>query len=197
VKIKTVAVIGAGCQGRTIVIESALAGYATVLEDTSQSALEKALSEIEGALAELVTRGCLTLERKAAALARITTTSEIEDACRRADLLIEALPEDLETQLEIFTILDRFARPGAIFVTASASAAVADLAEITFCPEFCAAMRFTDEDGVPSVSVVSTSATGKSTLEACAEFGERLGRRVTILRETGDSIASSIRGALR
>ena len=191
-RIRTVAVIGAGCLGSTIATESALAGYATVLEDTLQSALERALSRIERSLAELVTRRCPTIESKAAARARISTSTKIEDACRRADLLIEALPEDLETQLEIFTIFDRFARPGAIFVTASTQAAVADLAEITCCPEFCAAMRFSDEDGVPCVSVVSTAATGRSTVEACAEFGERLGRRVAIVRETSGSTSSTI-----
>jgi 3-hydroxyacyl-CoA dehydrogenase len=69
-------------------------------------------------------------------------TQSIESAIRSSDFLIDALPDDLEVKLELFTLFDKFAKPNAIFIT-TGSIPIDDLAAITFCPDRCLAVRLT------------------------------------------------------
>src|SRR5580693_1882551 len=113
-EIKTIGVIGAGTMGRGIAYAAAFGGYRTVLEDVSSEMLEQGSAYISQALEEGVARGKLTPEQKTKALANLNTSRSVEDLCREADLLIEAVPEEMEVKLEIFTIFDKFALPAAI-----------------------------------------------------------------------------------
>ena len=141
-EVKTIGVIGAGTMGRGIAYAAAFGGYRTVLEDVSPEMLEQGLAHIREALDEGVTRGKVTPEQKAAALANLTTSRSVEDVCREADLLIEAVPEEMEVKLEIFSIFDKFARPGAILASNTSSLSVTELAAITFRAADCIGMHF-------------------------------------------------------
>lgn len=116
-EVKTIGVIGAGSMGRGIAYAAAYGGYRTILEDVSPEMLEQGLAYIREALAEGVARGKVTAEQQKVALANLTTSRSVEDVCRETDLLIEAVPEEMEVKLEIFTIFDKFARPGAILAS--------------------------------------------------------------------------------
>jgi 3-hydroxybutyryl-CoA dehydrogenase len=102
-EIETIAVIGAGTMGRGIAYAAALGGYRTVLEDVSLEMLEQGTAYISQALEDGRARGKVTQEQKDKALANLTTSRSVEDVCREADLLIEAVPEEMEVKLEIFT----------------------------------------------------------------------------------------------
>ncbi|MGH9732798.1 MAG: 3-hydroxyacyl-CoA dehydrogenase NAD-binding domain-containing protein, partial [Candidatus Acidiferrales bacterium] len=102
-EIKTVAVIGAGIMGRGIAYCSALAGYRTILEDVAPSMQEQSVEYIRRAFDEGIARGKATEEQKQQSLARIVTSGSVQDACREADLIIEAVHEEMEVKLEIFT----------------------------------------------------------------------------------------------
>src|SRR5487761_4276 len=141
-EIKTVAIIGAGTMGRGIAYCSALADYQTILEDVSESTREQGLEYIRRAFDEGIARGKTTEEQKQQSLARIITASSVQDACRNADLIIEAVPEEMETKLEIFTILDKFAKPGAIFASNTSSLSITEMAAVTFRAENCIGMHF-------------------------------------------------------
>ncbi len=77
-----------------------------------------------------------------ARILRSCSHKSIESAIRKADFLIDALPDDLEVKLELFTLFDKFAKPNAIFIT-TGSIPIDDLAAITFCPDRCIAVRLT------------------------------------------------------
>ncbi|MGH9703216.1 MAG: 3-hydroxyacyl-CoA dehydrogenase family protein [Candidatus Acidiferrales bacterium] len=191
--IETIAVIGAGTMGRGIAYASALGGYRTILEDVSEQMLQKGLGYIRGAFDEGVARGKVTSEARERALAQISTATRVEDACRTADLVIEAIPEEMESKLEIFTILDKFAKPGAIFASNTSSLSISDMAEITFRGEDCIGMHFFNP--VPKMKlleIVRTPQTSEATLEACREVGVRMGKEVVVVRESPGFVTTRI-----
>lgn len=183
-KIESIAVIGAGPLGRGIAYAVALGGFRTMLEDVSASTLDQGMAYIRGSLDEAVARGAVTLAARDQALARISTSSVVEEACRQGDLLIEAVPEDMETKLEIFTLFDKFARPGAIFASTTSSFSVSETATITFCPERCVGMHFLNP--VPKMKlleIVRAMDTSEETLQACVEAGRRMAEDVVVVKE--------------
>ncbi len=191
--VKTIAVIGAGTMGRGIAYAAALGGYRAILEDVSPAMLEQGIAYIREAFDEGVARGKVTTEQKAQALARVSTASTVEDACREGDLLIEAVPEEMEVKLEIFTLFDKFSKPGAILASNTSSLSVTEMAAITFRPEMCVGMHFFNP--VPKtklLEIVRALETSDATIAACAEVGRRMGKEVLIVRESPGFITSRI-----
>jgi len=112
--VRTIAVIGAGILGRGIAHAAALAGYRTVLEDLLPNALRRAETEIRTSLDEAVERGSVSAADAVAAFARLEHAASVDEAARQADFVIEAGPEEMESKIEIFTLLDKICRPGTI-----------------------------------------------------------------------------------
>jgi 3-hydroxybutyryl-CoA dehydrogenase len=182
VEVKTIAVIGAGNVGRAIAFISVCGEYDTVLEDVSEERLEKAAFWIAETLESSVARGNLGAQREVAA-ARISLAHTVEDAICGADLIIETLPDEGEMQFEIFTILDKFAKPNAIFAT-TGRLSVTELAEVTFCGDRCIGMRFHENvEEAKVLELVRGSDTSVETIAACAEVARRMGREVVVLED--------------
>jgi 3-hydroxybutyryl-CoA dehydrogenase len=192
-EIKTIAVIGAGTMGRGIAYAAALGGYRTVLEDVSPEMLEQGTAYISQALEDGLARGKVTQEQKDKALANLTTSRSVEDVCREADLLIEAVPEEMEVKLEIFTIFDKFARPDAIVASNTSSLSITEMASITFRAGNCIGMHFFNP--VPKMKlleIVRALETSEATLQACVEVGRRMGKEVVVIRESPGFVTSRI-----
>jgi 3-hydroxybutyryl-CoA dehydrogenase len=190
-EIKAIAVIGAGRMGRGIAYAAALGGYGTVLEDVSSEMLEQGTAYISQALEDGVARGKVTPDQKDRALANLTTSRSVEDACREADLLIEAVPEEMEVKLEIFTIFDKFAKPDAILASNTSSLSITEMASITFRAENCVGMHFFNP--VPKMKlleIVRALETSEATLQACVEVGRRMGKEVVVIRESPGFVTS-------
>jgi 3-hydroxybutyryl-CoA dehydrogenase len=191
--VKTIGVIGAGAMGRGIAYAAACGGYRTILEDVSPEMREQGVAYIREALEEGVARGKVTEEQRKTALANLTTSRSVEDACRQADLLIEAVPEEMEVKLEIFTIFDKFARPGAILASNTSSLSITELAAITFRAEHCIGMHFFNP--VPKMKlleIVRALETSEATVQTCAEAGRRMGKEVVVIRESPGFITGRI-----
>ena len=110
-EVRTIAVIGAGIMGRGIAHAAALGGYRTILEDILPTALRKAETEIRSNLDKAVELGKVTKADADQAFGRLEYASSVEQAAREADLVIEAVPEEMESKIEIFTLLDKVCRP--------------------------------------------------------------------------------------
>lgn len=191
--VKTIGVIGAGTMGRGIAYAAAYGGYRTILEDVSPEMLEQGIAYIRQNLEEGVARGKVTEEQRKIGLANLTTSRSVEDLCREADLLIEAVPEEMEVKLEIFTIFDKFARPAAILASNTSSLSITELAAITFRAENCIGMHFFNP--VPKMKlleIVRALETSEATVQACAEAGSRMGKEVVVIRESPGFITSRI-----
>jgi 3-hydroxybutyryl-CoA dehydrogenase len=193
--VKTVAVIGAGTMGRGIAYAAALGGYRTVLEDVSPEMLVKATAWIRQAFDEGVSRGKVAPETRDRSLAMISTAGKIEDAIRDAELIIEAVPEEMEMKIELFTIFDKFAKPNAILASTTPWLSVAEMAAVTFCRDRCIGMKVVHEGPeMNRVELVVTSDTSKPTIEACWGVAQRLGKEVVLVRETDSGIGSWRKG---
>jgi 3-hydroxybutyryl-CoA dehydrogenase len=181
-QIETIAVIGAHALGRRIALVALRAKFRTVLEDVSRQALEQGRAWIEERLQQEVGSG--KGQREAGVLALLSTASHVEDAIREADLIIEAVPDELEMKLELFTVFDKFARPNAIFASTSASLSVGDFADVAIFRERCIGMRFSAVDpSGESIEIVKTRLTSEETVTTCSEVARRMCPRVMVTSE--------------
>lgn len=191
--IKTIGVIGAGTMGRGIAYAAAVGGYKIVLEDVSPNMLEQGVAYIQQALEEGVSRGKVTAEQRERALAHLSTANSVENVCREADLLIEAVPEEMELKLELFTIFDKFSKPSAVLASNTSSLSITEMAAITFRASHCIGMHFFNP--VPKMKlleIVRALETSQETLNACVEVGRRMGKEVVVVRESPGFITSRI-----
>lgn len=192
-EIKTIAVIGAGTMGRGIAYAAAFGGYSTVLEDISPQRLEESLAWIAKAFAEGVARGKVDATVRDRAANLITTANSVQDAIRDADLIIEAVPEEMEMKMELFTIFDKFSKPNAIFASNSSSLSISDMSELTVCRERCVGMHFFNP--VPKmklIELVKTPLTSDDTVAACREVAARMGKEVVLVNESPGFVTTRI-----
>jgi 3-hydroxybutyryl-CoA dehydrogenase len=181
-EIRTITVIGAGTRGRNIAQIFALGGFRTVLEDILPASLRRAEGKIRGALDRAIEERSMTRSAAEAALARLQYASSMEQAARAADLVIEAVPEELESKIEIFTLLDKVARPATILAANTSVFSVTELASVTYRRERVVGIRFsTPMGGV--LEIVRGQKTSDETVAACAEAGRRMGRKVVVIEE--------------
>src|SRR5713101_1120495 len=191
--VKTIAVIGAGTMGRGIAYAAALGGFDTILEDVMPETLAAGMQYVREWLDEGVKRGKVESAARDAALQRISVCSSVEDACRRADMLIEAVPEEMELKLELFTMFDKFAKPAAILASNTSSLSIAEMAEMTYRRELCVGMHFFNP--VPKmklIEIVRAPKTSDETIAICREVGGRMGKEVVVVKESPGFITSRV-----
>src|SRR5580765_4164226 len=191
--VKTIAVIGAGTMGRGIAYAAALGGYNTVLEDISRPMLERAVRWIRQTFDEGVAKGKVEAGLADRAVSLISTASKVEEAIRDADLIIEAVPEELEMKLELFTIFDKFAKTGAIFASNTSSLSITDFTDVTVSRDRCVGMHFFNP--VPKmklIELVKTPHTSDATVADCREVAARVGKEVVIVNEAPGFITTRI-----
>jgi 3-hydroxybutyryl-CoA dehydrogenase len=126
-----IAIIGAGPLGRWLAVAAARAGFRVFLEDVMPASLHHAQEYI---------RRQLSPAALSAAQPQITFVSSIEDAVRHADLVIDCVPDELESKLEILWLLDRMAPPRTVFATPTTRLSIADLAACTCRADKCVAI---------------------------------------------------------
>ena len=181
---ETIGVIGAGAVGREIALAALLGGYRVVLEDVSREMLEVGIAHIKQSLDGRVDGRELAPQERESALVRFSTASRVDEVCRVADMLIETVPDEMEVKLEIFTIFDKFAKPGAILAS-NTSLSITEIASITFRSEHCIGMRFVNRTlQMTRVELVRGADTSDTTSAACAEVAWRMGMEVAIVRES-------------
>ncbi len=192
-EVRTIAVIGAGIMGRGIAHAAALGGYRTILEDILPAALRKAESEIRANLDKGVELGKLGREQADAALSRLEYGSSVEDAARQADLVIEAVPEEMESKIEIFTLLDKICRPTTVLASNTSSLSITEIASVTYRARKCVGMHFFNPvHKMKLLEVVRALETDDDTLNAAVEVGRRMGKEVVVIKEAPGFITSRI-----
>lgn len=162
----TIAIIGAGPLGRSLALRAARAGFRVFLEDVMPSNLHHAQ--------ELIRQ-----ELSAAALPAVAFVSTVEDAVRGADLILDCVPDELESKLEILWLLDRMAPPHAVFATPTTTQSIADLAHCTYRPDKCIAIaaepaELAKAEG-PSIQLRITAATAPAAIALVDRFWRALG----------------------
>lgn len=162
----TVAIIGAGPLGRRLALSAARAGYRVLLEDVMPANLHHA-------------REALRQELGPEALTNVTFVSSIEDAAREADLVIDCVPDELESKLEILWLLDRMAPPRTVIATPTTRLSISDLAGCTYRADRCVAIvaEASALQSGPGVEIIirTTEKTSAETIALVADFWRKQG----------------------
>jgi 3-hydroxybutyryl-CoA dehydrogenase len=192
-QVQTIAVIGAGIMGRGIAHAAALGGYRTILEDLLPNALRKAETEIRSNLDKAVELKKVTAADADAAVKRLAYAGSVEEAARQADLVIEAVPEEMESKIEIFTLLDKICRPTTILASNTSSLSVTEIASVTYRAKRCIGMHFFNPvHKMKLLEVVRALETDEDTLATAVEVGRRMGKEVVVIKESPGFITSRI-----
>jgi 3-hydroxybutyryl-CoA dehydrogenase len=192
-EVSTIAVIGAGTMGRGIAHVAALGGYRTILEDLLPDAVRKAESEIRANLHKAVELGKVSAGAADAAHSRLEFTGSVEEAGREADLVIEAVPEEMESKIEIFTLLDKICRPGTIVASNTSSLSITEIASVTYRAPKCLGMHFFNPvHKMKLLEIVRALETDEDTLATAVEVGHRIGKEVVVVKESPGFITSRI-----
>ena len=192
-EVKTIAVIGAGIMGRGIAHAAALGGYRTILEDLLPGALRKAETEIRANLDKAVELNKVTSTDADAAFRRLEYAGSVEEAARDADLIIEAVPEEMESKIEIFTLLDKICRPTTILASNTSSLSVTEIASVTYRAKKCLGMHFFNPvHKMKLLEIVRALETDDETLSTAVDVGKRMGKEVVVIKESPGFITSRI-----
>ena len=192
-EVKTIAVIGAGIMGRGIAHAAALGGYRTILEDLLPNALRRAESEIRANLDKAVELGKVSAADANAAFGRLEYADAVDIAAREADLVIEAVPEEMESKIEIFTLLDKICRPGTVLASNTSSLSLTEIASVTYrAPKIVGMHFFNPVHKMKLIEVVRALETDDDTLATAVEVGRRMGKEVVIIKESPGFITSRI-----
>jgi 3-hydroxybutyryl-CoA dehydrogenase len=161
-----IAILGAGREGTWLAQRGADAGYRVTLEDLMPGKRRLAARQLAG---------------NAHA---ITYAGSVEEAVREAGLVIDFVPDELESKLEIFSLIDRMAPPHTILATPTRTLSIADLASCTYRAERCVSLRFVEGFGGQAaafaVEVVHPPQAVPEVVDAVAAFWISLGADVTV-----------------
>ncbi len=129
--IKNIGIIGSGIMGSGIAQVSAVAGYNVVIQDISEKALERAEAGIKKSLEKFASKGMIKPEEVESALTRIQYTTELKAACESADMIIEAVFEDLAIKHDLVRKLEEFSRPETILASNTSALPITEIASAT------------------------------------------------------------------
>jgi 3-hydroxybutyryl-CoA dehydrogenase len=178
-EIKNIGIMGGGVMGGGIAQVLAVAGYRVIIRDLTEELLDKTQLTITDGRFGLnagVDRGKLTQDQKAEAMGNIRFTTSVTDL-RDVDLLIEAVPENLELKRTVFAELDNLIRPEAIFATNTSGFPVSDLSQAVSRKERFGGMHwFSPVPAMKLVEVIYTPDTSEDTVACIETVGQKAGK---------------------
>jgi len=194
--IKTVGVVGCGLMGSGIAEVSAKAGYQVQLCEINLELLQKGQLAIENSLTEAVKRGRIKEEEKSSILDRIKGSTQMSDLSE-CDLVIEAVPENLELKKEVFLELDGICPAGTILATNTSCLSVIDIAGVTKRQDRVVGLHFFNPVPLMKlVELVKTITASEETINTAKAFAETLGKAVVIAPDTPGFIVNRILAAM-
>jgi len=174
--IKKIGVIGAGTMGHGISLVAAKAGYDVIIRDIKDEFVNKGLSRIEKFLNRSVEKGKMTEAEKQKILSKIKGTTKLEDL-KDADLVVEAIFEDIDVKKDIFKNLDKICKKETLFASNTSTIPITDLASVTSRPESFIGMHFMNPVPLMKlVEVIRGLRTSDQTAKIIKELAEQMGK---------------------
>ena len=201
-ELKTVVVIGAGAMGQQIAMNTALNGrkhnYKVILCDSFPAALEKAEKWAGEYLPGRVAKGRITQEEADQVQGNLSFSQDVEGAAAQADLMIEAIIEDLQAKRDLFQRISRVAKPDAVLGTNSSNLVSSKLADVTEHPERLLNIHYFNPALVMQlVEIVRGPHTGEEDIQIAREFAIRTGKSpIIIQKEIAGFVANRINAAV-
>jgi 3-hydroxybutyryl-CoA dehydrogenase len=194
---KQLAVIGAGLMGSGIAQVAAVAGYDVVLRDITPEAAARGLAAISASLEKFTAKGKIAAGDAEAALGRIATTTDL-GAAGEADVVIEAVFEDLEVKQAVFRELDKICKDGATLGTNTSALPITRIAAVTERPESVVGTHFFSP--VPMMALcelVRGYETSDDTLAVARAFAEEIGKTcIVVNRDVAGFVTTRLIAAL-
>jgi 3-hydroxybutyryl-CoA dehydrogenase len=175
------AVVGAGLMGSGIAQVAAVAGWDVTIRDLDAASLDRGVGAIKNSLSRFASKGKISQEDVEAAIARVTTTTDL-DAAADADVVVEAVFEKLEIKQEVFRTLDKICKDGAILATNTSAIPVTQIAAATQRPEWVVGTHFFSP--VPMMKLCELVRGFKTSDEALAgarSFAEEIGKTCVVV----------------
>jgi len=189
--VKKIAVVGAGAMGSGIAQVAATAGFETALQDVDAAALARALGRIRKSLERVVASGKIKPEALEQTVARLKTTTSLEEACAGADFVVESVFENLELKKRVFAAIDAAAPKGAILASNTTQLSVTAMANATGRPDRVIGMHWFNPPPVMKlVEIVRGVSTSDETLAVTKALSERMGKTVVVCRDAAGFITS-------
>lgn len=196
-RIQQVAVIGAGTMGHGIAQVAAMAGLATRITDSDERVLARAHERIQSNLAGSVSREKLTQTAADAALSRIVAVPSVTDAVREADLVIEAIVENLQPKRDLFRLLDQVTSAETVLATNTSSLSIGQIAAATGNPARVLGMHFFNPVHIMRlVELVVHSHTDNDVLASTRAVAISMGKTPIVVRDTPGFASSRLGLAL-
>lgn len=194
--VKKVAIIGFGTMGSGVAQVFALAGYEVVARDVTEELLKRGLSLIRDGpfgLNKAVEKGKIRKEDAEAALSRIRTTTDLTEAVREADLVVEAIFENLELKKQVFKEIDENAPPHTIIASNTSTLSITALGAATRRPDKVVGMHFFNPVPVMRlVEVVKGLATSDETVEVVKQLAIKLGKTPIVCKDVPGFVANRV-----
>lgn len=188
-----VSVIGAGTMGNGIAHVFAQAGFAVTLIDVNTGQLKNAIATIGKNFDRQITKGTITVEDKANALANISTATNISEGVKNAQLVVEAATENVDLKLKIFKEIDAAAPADCILATNTSSISITRIAAVTQRPNLVIGMHFMNPVPVMKlVEIINGYATEKGVTETIIELSKQLGKIPCAVNDYPGFIANRI-----
>lgn len=191
-EIRRVAVLGCGLMGSGIAEISARTGYETHVREVTDVFAEKGLARIRKSLDRAVDKGKLEAAERDAVLGRISMTTSLDDLAG-ADIVIEAVTEDLETKTEMYRALDAVCGKDTIFASNTSSLTIASMAAATSRPDRFVGLHFFNPVPVMKlVEVVRSIATSREAFQRAFDFARSLGKSPVEAKDTSGFIVNRL-----
>ena len=191
--VRTIAVIGGGIMGRGIAHVSAMAGLTTVLNDVSDELLEKARGQIRRDLQKSAEIGKIQSNAIEETLSRLNLQSNLEHAVNNADLIIEAVPEQIEMKLDLFARLDRICASDVIFASNTSALSITEMAGATKRPQQVIGMHFFNPvHKMKLVEIIRGLETSDDTFRLTESVSQKMGKETVEVKESPGFVTSRI-----
>jgi 3-hydroxybutyryl-CoA dehydrogenase len=197
-QIRKVSVIGAGIMGHGFAQIFAQKGYSVSLYDIDENILKSALARIGASLDTFTEHGMIRAKEKKPTLQRIVVTTDLEEAVRQADFVLEAVPEIMDLKKEIFVKLDRFTPPHAILASNTSGLSITQMGSVTQRPQKTIIVHGVNPPTIiPVVEIVRGEKTSDETAELCYRLLRKLGKTpVRVLKEVPGFLFNRLQLAL-
>jgi len=184
-EVKKVAVLGAGLMGHGIAqVAAQVAKYEVSLRDVKQEFLDNGLKMINDSLQRFLKKGTISEKEVNETLSRIHPTLDMKKAVADADLIIEAVPENLEIKKPTLAEADKLAKKEAIIASNTSSISITELASATKRPEnFCGMHFFNPPQLMQLIEIIRGAKTSDETVKTIAEVSQKMGKETVIVKK--------------
>ena len=192
-EIKKIAVLGAGAMGHGIAQVCAQAGYQVNLRDVKDEFVEAGMSKIRKFLGGNVEKQRMTQSEADAALGRIKGITDLKEAVKDVDLVIEAIVEDINIKKELYKELDQICRPDTIFASNTSAQSIAEMAMATKRPDKFIGMHwFNPAQLMRGIEVIAHDKTSGETLDVVVNLCKKLGKEPGICKDSPGFIVNRL-----